>query len=990
MATLTSVAQYGFKAASIISNSSCAFGMSSGVCGIHPQAKIKAKVVKSDLVILPYDRLPKKLRHHFEAGKGAEYGKQQFFEWAKTKLDEVVQSGKVFNYGDTILGLKMEGTINKTFLKHKAFNQPYRVIGYKDTNPFKGKGFANYKSETLKLKVMYEMEVESQWWKLRNDGIKATTCPIELAFYSEADSTEQLDIKWDIFLPMEAIKGRLATLIAYANKHEGGELSLKDGGITMADGTFIPLLEKHSAVYEWLKGKTTGKGAVKTVWVEFEMAKAEYLVMIAARGEHEDLVVVSEDDTSVVLREKTQILESELLYEVEVSTPRENSGNTALTLETGASIALQSRKLAEALNKESQQARNAVKGLLEMLNRKPEGVPVIDIGKASVREALNKTVGEIQGLSDSQIINKYKEAYPKGVVFEATSTNTSAKKSVYLNFDTIRSMSTFIGGSAEGVGEDIVTFLCYLNAPGEGNVDTKVYSKISLVYSSIKGWATSMIESKSIMKRMARLQGAKALKVRTAPWKMLHHNPGELPKIALNPNDDVVKLLCSNATGDTYSRYTDIIPYCDLNTQEERSYFLFIPNKFAGEIVTIGRAPMVMQTACEVILTEQVDIAHCVVLPSIWAPSNEGDTDGDGIVLLNAGIKGVTYSEALKMNEDLMSMNGYRLVYGADPSGWPCAEFCGYSDKWGKKALYWEDETKEAKYLTPYIGEMKQEIYEGYGLNVPAHYLTAVGIAYNICVVLTHKAVNLQYEIWSKQDAGGPLGNLEGQLRLVKMAMAVAWRCLYEGLGLGGFSPEATRFYAILRVAAFQPVFVDKEIDGQLAPSFADKNKPNQVKKDCYEALTYLGNDLDKRGGLSHLDKDGKNTLPKGIMEQIVKACKTSFNWTAIERGKDRVGKMSKLEVLEAVLYGCLRRAGQGLDPAGQLALESRGDEDSEVDEDGESVTPESLMQKAIKLNIWQYEHCPWIADVIQTATNLHVQANKIIHLNNSLNNEDI
>jgi hypothetical protein len=973
MATITSVAQYGFSAATLITNNSCVFGMTSGVGAINPETYIKAKVVKSDLVILPYDRLPRILRRHFESGKGAEYGKQQFFDWAKTKLDEVIESGKVFNYGDIILGLKQKGIVNKIFLKHKSFNQPYKVIGYKDTNPIASKSKAKgFKSEQLKLKVSYEMEVTSQWWKLRNDGIKFTTAPQELAFYSTESSSDQLNIKWDFFLPMESIKGRLATLIAYCYAHGGGELSLKDGGITMADGTFINLLEKDSLIYQWLQ-----KEAVKTVWVQFQIAKAEYTAMIAARREHEDLVVISEDDTSVVLREKTQILESELVYEVEVSTPRENSGNTALTLETGASIALQSRTLAEALNKESQQSREAVKGLLEMLNNKPAGVPVVDIGKATVREALAKQVGDIQGLSDSQIIDKYKEAYPKGVVFEAISTNTSAKKGVYLNFDTIRSMSTFIGGSAEGVGEDIVTFLTYLNNPGEGGVDTKVYSKISLVYSSIKGWAISMIESKSIMKRMARLQGAKALKVRTAPWTIIHHNPGELPKIALNPNDDVVKLLCSNSTQDVFTRY------CDIEGEGKRLKFVFNPDKFNGEIVTVGRAPMVMQTACEVVLTELVDVAHCVLLPSIWAPSNEGDSDGDGIVLINAGIKGVTYAEALKMNEDLMSMNGYRLVYGADSSKHPCAEFCEYATKWGKKALVWEDKAKEDKYLTPYIGEMKQADYEAYGKNVPAHYLTAVGIAYNICVVLTHKAVNLQYEIWSKQDAGEILGNLKGILDLTKMAMTVAWRSLYEGLGLGGFSPEATRFYAILRVAAFQEVFVDKEIEGKLVPSFADKNKPSQIKKDCLDALSYLGNDLDMQGGLSHLNKDNKNTLPKAIMAEIVKAVKISFNWTAIETGKDRVSKMTKLDITEAVLYGCLRRAGQGLDPSGQLSLESSDQEDSEQDEDGESVTPESLMQKAIKLTVWQYEHCPWIADVIQTATNLHVQANKIIYLAN-------
>ena len=318
MATITSVAQYGFSASTLITNNSCVFGMTSGVGAINPETYIKAKVVKSDLVILPYDRLPRILRQHFESGKGAEYGKQQFFDWAKTKLDEVIESGKVFNYGDIILGLKQKGIVNKIFLKHKSFNQPYKVIGYKDTNPIASKSKAKgFKSEQLKLKVSYEMEVTSQWWKLRNDGIKFTTAPQELAFYSTESSSDQLNIKWDFFLPMESIKGRLATLIAYCYAHGGGELSLKDGGITMADGTFINLLEKDSLIYQWLQ-----KEAVKTVWVQFQIAKAEYTAMIAARREHEDLVVISEDDTSVVLREKTQILESELVYEVEVSTPR--------------------------------------------------------------------------------------------------------------------------------------------------------------------------------------------------------------------------------------------------------------------------------------------------------------------------------------------------------------------------------------------------------------------------------------------------------------------------------------------------------------------------------------------------------------------------------------------------------------------------------------------------------------------------------------------
>ena len=981
MTLLTSVSQYGFTGKTIISNNSCVFGMTSGEGAINPKTFIKAKVIKSELVILPYDRLPKKLRHHFEGGKGSEHGRTQFFEWAKTKLDEIIQSEKVFTYGDVILGLHAQGVIDKVFLKHRAFNQPYRVIGYKDVNPFKSKkGFEKgFKSEQMKLKVSFELEVTSQWWKLRNDGIKFTTIPQELKFFTSESSSEEVKIDWDFFLPMEAIKGRLATMITYANKHEGGEVSLKDGGIHMQDGTFIDLMEKDSLIYQWLK-----KEAVKTTWVEFEMAKAEYSVLLSARGEHEDLILVSDEDTYVVLREKTQILESEMVYEVEVSTPRENSGNTAITLETGASIALQSRKLAEALNAESQQTRESVRGLLEMLNTKPEGVPIVDIGKGSVRIELSEKIGDIQSLSDGQIINRYKEVYPKGVVFEATSTNNNVKKSVYLNWDTIRSMSTFIGGSAEGIGEDIVTFLTYLNNPGEGGVDTKVYSKVCLVYSSIKGWATSMVESKSIMKRMARLQGAKAQKVRTATWRMLHHNVGELPKIAMNPNDDVVRLLCSTNNGDFHAKY------CSIGEGKDAK-IVYDPAKFDKEIITIGRAPMVMQTACEVVLTELVDVAHCVLLPHIWASSNEGDSDGDGIVEINAGIRGVTYTEALKMNEDLMSMNGYRLVYGNDPSKYPCAEFCEYAAKWGKKALVWEDEKKENKYLTPYIGEMSKAEYEAYGLNVPSHYSSAIGTAYNICVVLTHKSVNLQYEIWSKQSRDEALGNLLGLLQLTKMATAIAWRALYEGLGLGGFSPEASRFFAILKVAAFNTEFVEVEVDGKLIPSFPDKAKPHLARKDCLSALVFLGKDLDSVGGLSHLIKDGNNTLPKALMQEIVKALRTSLNWGAIEKGKDRVSKMSRLEITEAVLYGCLRRTGQGLDPSGQLSLISAEQEEgAEFDDEEDMVSPESLMQKAIKLTVWQYEHCPWIAEIIEASTKLHVQANKIIYLNRSLENEDI
>jgi hypothetical protein len=939
--SVNEIAQYGIRVNSLITNCSSIFGMSSGVAGIHPDTQITAKVNKSAKIKVDYHSLPAKLRKYWQGENGSKEGIAKLQEWIEKELDKLIEEGRTFKKGEAILKMDIPGIFVRTFFKWNKSNQPVKVVGYKNARAISkeipGMGF---QTESVEYNIVLELTVTSQWWKLRNDGIKCTTVPTNVKFFDENGEEKQLD--WDILFPMEALKGRLATLVGYTYANGGGVIDMDKGQLNLDSGLDVDLLEEENEIYNWIREET------QTLWLEYELAMTEWEILKKARGENEDIVVMKEEDTYVVLREKCHILPSEMVVEVEVSTPRENGGKSGITLEMGASMSLQNRKVGERLNKESDKFREAVNNLVCMAVDTNEIVSQFDVTNAEERLKFAKALGNVQQFDDSSVVEKCKEVFPKGVRLIGSSSHTNANESVYLNFEAIRGMSTFIGGSAEGIGETIVAFVKYLQIPLEGGVDNKAFSRLRQVKASLEGWVVSNLESKSILKRITRIEGSSSLKVRTVAWKELHHNKGELPKIGMNPNDEVVRNLAKNAEGEIDEKYL-----------KGKKFHI---DRLNGEIIEAGRTPMPMGVACELVLMEKVDIGHAVLLPHIWAMTTEGDTDGDGIINKNLSRLGITLEEALEYNKSFMSMPGYVLVYGEDPSNWPCAEFVSYKDKWGKKALFWENEdiAIENGYLCSYIRSKTQEDFKEICRVVNEHYLGAVGIAYNICVVLTHQTTDLIYK-----------GVENNEVKLKKMAMVFAWRILYEGLGLGGFSHKARRFYQVLRIAAFNVNFIEEVNEyGELVATFPKKESPKSALIPCLPELVKLG-------GFTEGQIKQEN-IALAVVKAIVKACRISFDWTAIERNKPRVAYMSAGEIRTATLYGALRRAGQGKDVGG---IEIRENYEGGMLDEGEDTPPVaiSIMDLAEQLEVYKDLNCPWINRILQRGIEVHNLANTII-----------
>ncbi len=998
--SMKEVAQYGIKFNTLITNNSCVFGMSSGVAGLNPKSGIRARVQKSKLILLNYDGMPAGSRHFFEEGRGKEHGKSRLQELVSARLQEAIDSERIYQPGEEIVGFHVEGLIQKSIFSNTGPNQPAKVVSFKQIGGrTTEKGFGVFKSETLKIQVKLELDTTDQWWKLRNDGIKCTTTPVDLKFYSLKGV--ELDYNWDLFLGIECLKGRLGTLIAYTFAQGGGAADVAAGKLHLDQSGVIDLTSPKNEVYTWLNQN------VETIWIEFWMARSEYDVLIQARGQCDDLNVVREIDGAILLREKTHVLLGQMVAEVEISTPRENSKPSAMTLEMLASLTLQNRKLAESINHHSKEYRSAVKGVVDMITTKPGTVPEFNL-TSSDRKRLEELVGEIQSREGKQILRKYKECFPQGVLLSGVSSNSGRKTSLFLNFDSVSSMATFIGGVGEGIAGDIVAFLSYINKPGEGNVDNAVYSKLCALKASMEGWLFTSLESKSILKRMARTYKGAAIgmKVRTAPWTMLHHNPGELPKVAINPKDDVLKSLAQSPNGKGFlPQYCELVdlehmsPAVQVNddrlnreARQNGQKWIFVPQLMNGTTVIIGRTPMPMGGACELVLSRQVGIAHCVVLPHIWAMLTEGDSDGDGILLYSGSAHGLTVEEGLLMNEHPMGLLGYKIAYGKNPANWPSAEFVSYGDKWGKKALIWESDSEtEKKYLTAYVLDQPRAVYERNAELVAAHYRGPVGISYNICVVLTHKTVNLMYEIESVRGVKTPgeIQAMEQRLVLLQMSMAVAWRLLYEGLGLAGYTPQAKEFFSLLQIGTFQSEYTYKKVEdgwGGIEPSWIDQKTKDAEKRNCLKDLIYLGNHRDGEdfsepsGGISHLGK-----AANAIMSEIVKANRIAQDGGALIKGSDRVKNMTAGSRKDAILYMSLRQIGRGSDPAGQNVLEA---EEQEFIDD-EAVQTVSLLNTCLQEEGYKLHSAAWVQEVLKEACQVHQQANRLLYDRKQVEFED-
>lgn len=679
-----------------------------------------------------------------------------------------------------------------------------------------------------------------------------------------------------------------------------------------------------------------------------------------------------------------------------------------------------------------------------------EGPDVLKLQDSTSLLALKEKLGNTDiSVSDQDLLHKFSRLYPKGLDIQSEGAKDKIF-SQYFNFKTIASIATFISGSGKDVTADIIHFLRWLpTQAGVSGADSKLHGAFTLLCSGMNGWIQSQVSSRSLRKKLVagRKGTAFGSKVITAALPELNHKgkvPNCIPKVAINPNNELLREIAkSPMTGkidrqylverqldeygkaelymvqrieeDDVKEFTATPKQVDkgLNDNEEViAKLVFNPYLLQGEFVSVFRTPMPMQGGCELVLSDNVANGYIAILMHVWAAINEGDSDGDGIGLVplfhyfnEARLSRKQRLEAiLYMNNHIMGMGGYVLCYGSNPADWPCSEFFDYEASVTKKALRVDEKTYkilEKKGILPHIRQKPLVEWFGATEDVPKHYRMVVGITYNIAVIAINESLDLQYVIWTLEKIKAEKGSLpekfEKQLKVAKVnldlnlkACAIAWRLLYEGLGLAGFSPEATIWISLFNICPWGDAWTWGP-DGK--PSLTKDDTPKELSF-SFSLMKYLGNYEGNRdgkgqwsGGFSHL------TEADAICRQIIRYSNIKADWSTLENPSSDGKKIRYAAILgnksrfnKAVLRRSQRLLSQGVDwvmvDVLQDELNDDGGDDYYSIDPSEDVKGLSLLKEAVEHDVFRLVKDTNLAAILRQAATFQCETvSHLVHL---------
>lgn len=469
-------------------------------------------------------------------------------------------------------------------------------------------------------------------------------------------------------------------------------------------------------------------------------------------------------------------------------------------------------------------------------------------------------------------------AYPAGIEFIAGLSVVKISFGLVLNFGQF----SILNGSTVGESAQVWNFMADL-------IENEGLNSISLINAAAKAQRkiiATAVDSKNVLKKATRSGDIVYAKVRTSLHPMLHSSDG-IPSVVINAN-------CPSAS---------MLKVVD------------------GNFVNVGRTPMPFSAACRVVLTTDESvcgIAHMLVDPYIWHALCEGDSDGDGIAASRADI---TADEAKAINNSLMGVAGYRHIYGANV---PFADFMSATDKHGKKdpaanvamisnTIKNPDSAQEEPIpLTP-------EVLGDFASRVANHYRSAVGTGYGICSKLIFHAADVA--------ASGD----EAKLKSLTEASLVAWRLLYEGLGLSGYSREASYVYDVLNKAS-----VDTNGPGMVAVH----KTTGEVEVTFAKVVSNNPDDYTITSGAHILSQAkafaGLENVPVGVFQNIILARTVTRVVPKLE-GFGSLGESGYWNnvIPAAIKYGTLRRISQGDDRVAEMLNDF---EIAEMESNGENV----------------------------------------------------
>ena len=985
------VSQKGIEIDILATDGGINFG--SGSVLINPDTWMFVGVNKTNKGRVAVNMLSEEMMIDFEIGTAK--GFAAFFADVKEKVEALFSSDKVYAPGEVIFAYDFGGRKPKTILVNNTHNQHMRLTGAVEfiVPPVQG----NYQPAYFNINLGVEVVSSTQYAKWRNQGIKATTQINKTAKFFDADGND-VGFPVDAVFNLETMKGKSAHLTMFASVN-GDVVNNNDGTLTWykndgsGDEVTWNALAKYNPVQAWVKANT------KKMSMFISIPQAEWDIMRDCGADaHTEVVAQHEGYVDVVTT--FNALQGKIWVEYEISTADESVSISSFTPEMTSGLYLQFPRLAEEIVRRSIPRRAKVFDLVNMAAKvyDKKTTPVFDLNTVDsakkFTEALN--LESIISISDRDLISKLAVIFPQGVVFR--SVNEYSTFELFIDFKVVGHSMTFISGSADQISQEIVSLVRWLTVAKnhlKPNFITSWKSAVNKLSTGLSEWLFGALLSKGLMKNAGRTADFLVNgKVRTTYDLELQPDADGVPKLMINPSCGMARLLAKDENGKYIKKYTRLISkddhmlslgilplYCDqLGVLKDGSVLLFDPYLLQGEFVGAVRVPMYMMAGCKLVISTAHEKSYAALLPSVWAMTNHGDTDGDNIGVINLSSFGVTLEEVIAMNESICGMAAYEALFGPDKKKWPYADFV---ERPMKKLLAWDTQEDEDKYLVPYFSAVPLTTttdfpfpfhepettvtHIGYYENtecVHQHYKSAVGIGYGIASALTFMATNMVTTNDKRAD-------------LYKFALSIMWALVYEGLGLSGYTPEAKNWFDILRAAAptmtnskhFGKYAVDT--DGSVISVFDKKVMSDNLP--VHSAIDVLGHQFP----MSHVSSKKMDWA----MAKVLEVENIRRHFSKIESGRVDYTKAKKEVIPPAMVYGALRRMGQGADPA---AL----NHDASIDEYGQN-SGMSLFQSLSKYKYHEAEiKTPWLLAMVDEAIELHSLAGKFIkRKNDAMNN---
>lgn len=843
----------GRKLDVIFSNSR--FGLGSGIAITNPNLRFPHEVATNVSEPLNLLTLPAEWRNSFSSmSEFAKHVAAVVKDAIETRKGSIVKPGEVI--GEIKLGNTDETRVVITNTKQAV---DVRVDASTVT-------VDDFNENVLNVSVSVTIAGNDRYVKLRTPFYKATTHPMDVRIDGIAPS------EWDILLNIECVKGQNLLAVMWANAHGLTRVDMTNGVAHVGNRT-IDLKVFNNEIAEWRKANT------HTTTVTHRIARSIY-EELKHQMILDDVEVVSVGKREVVVKETVQYVKGQAHFDVEIATPRESVGTSSMTFEQQNAVLLQDRKLGEdimrGLGKKVANLNSLIANYAETKDKAVTfSVSTREGRKAFSDFAFGKVGGFVKYATNHRgVIRCIDKALEAVNASRVDLTFDNKKASVSISPKSLLAFGQFSrnGSSARDVAK-IVDFIFYIvNCDAAADSESAILNALTEASNVLDKWTSNLVNSSKALKKVTRAGDVVCGKVRTSWLPVLHSTDG-IPTIALNPSCPMRRLLGVEH----------------------------------GDLVAINRTPMPFITVARVVFTNEIDVAHAAISPLWWHLANEGDSDGDGIGIMNLNGFGITADRAKAINNALMGPAGYLWMYAnvrtydefvamepADRPALPFDEFMSYDAKFGKKAIHFND-SNSLPFITSSIKgkDFDIEAYADYAQLVNMHYKAAVGSSYAICSQLVFAAAELVYHT-GEYDVVRKERTIE--------ACVVAWRMIYEGLGLAGWSTNATAFFEYFKPAAFdyEQGRVKKQDNGRITSFYARKGKE-------FNANPELGRCLAEAG----LNEEVNNNV---LLASLLRSQAVVTVYQKLERG-DKVNR--SIEHLEnaGIIAGTLRRIGQGNDP---------------------------------------------------------------------------